>query len=339
MCVINEVSLFGQIIYSITIGYSRITRHERVSSIDMEGAAAMPTETATTAEPAFTVDNIHISDADLPPFTDMPFEDIEELHLDHPGASDEEYRKRRDHIASLSKKFRETGVITDVEYTEKEQGIWRHVAERLQELHQKHASPFYLKAKRDLGISTDRIPQLSEMNRRLNELTNFRLAPVEGLVDTRAFLSWLSWRTMLSTQYIRHHSRPEYTPEPDIVHEAIGHIPMFTNPNFADYSQFIGHGARVANDEQLEALGRLYWFTVEFGMVEHEGDVKAYGAGLLSSFGELEHAFSDKVERRPFDLEEVIATPFEYSEMQTLLYVIPSYAELKEVTRRYITSF
>ena len=299
----------------------------------------MQTETATTAEPAFSVENIHISDADLPTFTDMPFEDIEELHLDHPGASDAAYRERRDYIASLSKKFRETGVITDVDYTEEEQGIWRHVAARLEELHEKHASAFYLKAKRDLGISNDRIPQLSEMNRRLKELTNFRLAPIEGLVDTRAFLSWLSWRTMLSTQYIRHHSRPEYTPEPDIVHEAIGHIPMFTNPNFADYSQFIGHGARVASDQQIDELGRLYWFTVEFGLVEEGGEVKAYGAGLLSSFGELEHAFSDEVERRPFDLEQVINHEFTYSDMQPVLYVIPSYAELKEATREYISRF
>ena len=299
----------------------------------------MLTETTSPSETAFSVENIHVSDADLPAFTDMPFEDIEELQLDHPGASDHEYRTRRDYIASLSKKFRETGVITDVEYNEQEQGIWKHVAAKLEELHQKHASPFYLKAKRDLGISNDRIPQLSEMNRKLKELTNFRLAPIEGLVDTRAFLSWLSWRTMLSTQYIRHHSRPEYTPEPDIVHEAIGHIPMFTNPNFADYSQFIGHGARIATDEQIEELGRLYWFTVEFGLVEHEGDIKAYGAGLLSSFGELEHAFSDEVERRPFDLEEVINTSYDYSEMQRLLFVIPSYAELKEVTRDYISRF
>lgn len=300
----------------------------------------MPTETATTtSDPAFSVENIHVSDSDLPAFTDMPFEDIEELHLDHPGANDQEYRKRRDYIASLSKKFRETGVITDVEYNEDEQGIWRHVAAKLEELHEKHASPFYLRAKRDLGISNDRIPQLSEMNRRLKELTNFRLAPIEGLVNTRSFLSWLSWRTMLSTQYIRHHSRPEYTPEPDIVHEAIGHIPMFTNPNFADYSQFIGHGARIATDQQIEELGRLYWFTVEFGLVEHEGEVKAYGAGLLSSFGELEHAFSDEVERRPFDLERVINTPYDYSDMQKVLYVIPSYAELKEVTRNYIATF
>lgn len=308
----------------------------------MKGAAVtMLTDTASSAstEADFAIENFRVADEDLPEFKDMKFENINELHLDHPGANDPAYRERRNYIADLAKGFRETGVITDVDYTDEEQAIWQHVATRLAELHEKHASPFYLKAKRDLGITTKRIPQLTEMNKRLKELTGFRLAPIEGLVETRGFLSWLSYRTMLSTQYIRHHSRPEYTPEPDIVHEAIGHIPMFTNPNFADYSQFIGHGARIANDDQLEALGRLYWFTVEFGLVEHEGDTKAYGAGLLSSFGELEHAFGDKVERRPFDLEQVINTPYDYSDMQPVLYVIPSYAELKEVTRKYIESF
>lgn len=292
-----------------------------------------------TTDNGFTVENYEVRDEDLPAFTDMQFEDINELHLDHPGANDVEYRRRRDYIASLAKRFRETGVVTDVDYTDEEQGVWRYVAGELEELHAQKASSFYLQAKRDLGISNERIPQLTEMNRRLKELSNFRLAPIEGLVETRGFLSWLSYRTMLSTQYIRHHSRPEYTPEPDIVHESIGHIPMFTNRNFADFSQFIGHGARIASDKQLEELGRLYWFTVEFGMIKEDGELKAYGAGLLSSFGELEHAFSDKVERRPFDLEQVINTDYDYSEMQKILYVISSYAELKDVTRKYIESF
>lgn len=299
----------------------------------------MLTETVSTAEPAFQIADFKNSDQNPPEFRDMKFEEINQLDLDHPGASDEDYRTRRDYIASLSKKFRETGVITDVEYEEAEQNIWRVVAARLEELQARRASSFYLEAKKKLGIGTERIPQLSEMNRRLKSLTNFRLAPIEGLVETRGFLSWLSYRTMLCTQYIRHASRPEYTPEPDIVHEAIGHIPNFTNPDFADFSQFIGHGARVATDEQLEELGRLYWFTVEFGLIREDGEVKAFGAGLLSSFGELENAFTDSVERRPFDLKEVVKTSYDYSEMQPLLYVIPSYAELKDVTRRYIESF
>lgn len=301
----------------------------------------MFTESASTAvdEPAFAVENFEVRDEDLPEFRDMKFEDINELHLDHPGANDPAYRARRDYIASLAKKFRETGVITDVDYNEDEQNIWRVVANRLEEIQARRASKFYLKAKRDLGISNERIPQLTEMNRRLKECSNFRLAPVEGLVETRAFLSWLSWRTMLSTQYIRHTSRPEYTPEPDIVHESIGHIPMFTNRSFADFSQYIGHGARIATDDQLEELGRLYWFTVEFGLIEEDDETKAYGAGLLSSYGELENAFTDNVERRPFDLNEVVKTTYDYSDMQPVLYVVPSYSYLKEVTRDYIASF
>lgn len=299
----------------------------------------MLTETVSNVETAFEISNYAVKDEDLPTFRDMKFENINELHLDHPGAKDEDYRTRRDYIAGLAKNFRETGIITDVDYNPREQRVWRYVAEELEELQQKYASPFYLRAKKDLGITTERIPQLTEMNRRLKELTGFRLAPIEGLVETRGFLSWLSYRVMLCTQYIRHHSHPAYTPEPDIVHEAIGHIPMFTNPNFADFSQFIGHGARIASDQQLEELGRLYWFTVEFGIVEHEGDIKAYGAGLLSSFGELEHAFSDQVDRRKFNLEEVINQDYSYSDMQKILYVIPSYAELKEQTRKYIESF
>jgi monomeric phenylalanine-4-hydroxylase len=300
----------------------------------------MSTETpSTVADPAFAIENYEVKDEDLPEFHDMEFEDIHELHLDHPGANDEDYLKRRKYIASLAKKFRETRVITDVPYTEEEQGVWRYVAEQLEEIQARRASKFYLEAKKNLGISNDHIPQLTEMNARLKELSGFRLAPIEGLVETRGFLSWLSYRVMLSTQYIRHHSKPGYTPEPDIVHESIGHIPMFTNRSFADFSQFIGHGAKIANDTQLKELGTLYWFTVEFGLIEEDGDLKAYGAGLLSSFEELEHAFSDEVERRDFDLERVINTEYDYSEMQPILYVIPSYEKLKEVTRKYIESF
>jgi monomeric phenylalanine-4-hydroxylase len=295
------------------------------------------TAAATSAEPDFTFDN---STAEkMPEFRDMKFENINQLHLDHPGASDEEYLERRNYIASLAKQFRETGVITDVDYDEREQNVWRHVSNKLEELQSRRASKLYLEAKKKLGISNERIPQLSELNKKLGALSGFRLAPIEGLVETRGFLSWLSYRTMLCTQYIRHHSRPEYTPEPDIVHESIGHIPMFANRDFADFSQFIGHGARVCTDQQLEELGRLYWFTVEFGLIEEDGEIRAFGAGLLSSFGELENAFTDNVERRLFDLERVINTPYDYSDMQPILYVIPSYAYLKDVTRKYIDTF
>jgi monomeric phenylalanine-4-hydroxylase len=272
---------------------------------------------------------------------DVGFEEISMLPIDHPGAQDAEYRLRRNLIADLARRYREDPdhIIPNVDYTAEETAIWRHVYDQLEEAQERRACSLYLESKQTLGISRDLIPQLRDLDRRLREVSNFRLAPIEGLVETRAFLSWLGKRTMLCTQYLRHHSRPDYTPEPDIVHEIIGHIPNFTNPDFADYSQFIGKGAVVANDEQLTQLGRLYWFTVEFGLVEEGNGIKAFGAGLLSSYSELEHAFSDKVDRREFDLREVIDTEYDYSDMQPVLFVIPSYSYLREVTRDFIESF
>ena len=273
--------------------------------------------------------------------SDVGFEEISMLPIDHPGAHDPEYRARRDFIARLAKQYREdpNHIILRVDYTEQETAIWRDVYDQLKEAQERRACSLYLNARRALGIGRLRIPQLDEMDEKLRRLTNFRLAPIEGLVETRAFLSWLGRRVMLCTQYIRHHSRPDYTPEPDIVHEAIGHIPNFTNPDFSDFSQFIGRGAVIADDEQLSQLGRLYWFTVEFGLVEEGDEIRAFGAGLLSSYSELEHAFGKQVERRQFDLEEVINTPYDYSDMQPRLFVIPSYGYLKEVTRKFIESF
>jgi phenylalanine-4-hydroxylase len=275
------------------------------------------------------------------PIQDVGFEEIELLPLDHPGARDPEYRLRRNHIADMARLYRRDPrrVIPLVEYTEEEESVWRHVCGQLSQTHPQRACALYLEAKRQLGISSQRIPQLRELSGKLARATDFRLAPIEGLVETRSFLSWLGTRTMLSTQYVRHHSRADYTPEPDIIHEALGHVPMFMIRDFADFSQFIGKGAMVADDAQLAQLGSLYWFTVEFGLIEEEGEVKAFGAGLLSSFGELEHAFSDAVERRRFDLEEVINRPYSYSEMQPTLFVIPSYVYLKELTRQFIESF
>lgn len=275
------------------------------------------------------------------PTSDVGYEEISMLPIDHPGAHDPEYRARRNYIAQLARQYRKDPqhVIPLVEYTEQEQAVWRHVCCQLEKVHARHACSLYLQAKRRLGINCLELPQLRDLNEKLERIANFHLAPIEGLVETRAFLSWLGKRTMLSTQYLRHYSRPDYTPEPDIVHEVIGHIPNFTNPDFADFSQFIGQGAVIANDEQLEQLGRLYWFTVEFGLVEEGSEIKAFGAGLLSSYSELEHAFGNEVERRKFDLEEVINTPYDYSDMQPILFVIPSYGYLKEVTRKFIEGF
>jgi phenylalanine-4-hydroxylase len=265
--------------------------------------------------------------------------DITLLDLDHPGANDAAYRVRRAEIAAVARRHRqEGGEMPDIAYTEEEHETWRTAVTRLNELHEKNASAAYLAAKRALRISPDRIPQLNELNDRLAAFGGFRLSPVEGFIDSRTFLSTHERDTMLCTQYIRHASRPEYTPEPDVIHELVGHAPTFIDSDFVAFTRRIGQAAAIADAAGLTALERLYWFTVEFGLIRENGKLKAFGAGLLSSFGEIEYCLAGEVERREFQLEEVLATPYEPTAMQPKLFIIPSFAALKEETARFLRS-
>lgn len=268
----------------------------------------------------------------LSPITDISF-----LSLDHPGANDPVYRARRNEIAKIARQYlADRSHVPMVAYTDEENQTWRTVTTKLLPLHRELASTEYLRAKDLLPISTEAIPQLAVLDRELKRFHGFSIGPVEGLIDARIFLGMLDQKLMLCTQYIRHASRPEYTPEPDVVHEVIGHVPMFTDKDFVDFSRMIGSAALKATPEELAAIERLYWFTIEFGLIQEGRELKAYGAGLLSSFGEIQHCFTDEVERKPFSVQEVIATPYDYSHMQDKLFIIPSFRELRLTAEKFL---
>ena len=250
-----------------------------------------------------------------------------ELEADHPGFNDPEYRRRRNEIAAVAVAQRPEETPARIAYTATERSTWRTVFEHLARLYPTHACREYNAVFGELGYRPGEIPQLADVSAFLGQRTGFRLRPVAGLVSARDFLAGLAGRVFCATQYIRHHSKPHYTPEPDVVHELLGHAPMLAIPEFAYLSQAIGRASLGASDEAIERLATLYWFTVEYGVVRQDGALRAYGAGLLSSFGELEHALAGGPEIRPFDPAEAALTPYPITTFQPLLWEVPSIGE------------
>src|SRR6266849_5538366 len=263
---------------------------------------------------------------------------IVQLDPDHPGFRDREYRKRRNQIAELAMNFQPGDQIPDAPYTAEEHQVWRAIWTALEPAHQQHACAEYLASIRRLSFDPDRIPQLREVNEKVLAISGFRLEPVAGLVQPRVFLENLADGVFLCTQYIRHHSTPLYTPEPDVVHEIIGHGVTLASARLAELNRLFGKAVqRTTSADALEMLSRIYWFTIEFGVLREDGAVKAYGTGLLSSAGEM--AKMHQADLRRLELDEAAHLNYDPTHFQPVLFCADSFEMMYQTLREYLVNW
>jgi phenylalanine-4-hydroxylase len=270
--------------------------------------------------------------------------DATELELEpgHPGLGDEDYIRRRKELFALCRRHRMERLGPPlIQYTPEETRIWHEVTPKLDELHVKHASQVYLKAKRELVITRDEIPQLRHLSERLRRETDMHLVPAEGALPYRTFYEYIAERGFPVTQFIRHGSHPEFTPEPDMIHDCLGHVPPLMNRDYAELLTMIGKAvATTTKGDQVLALKRFSWFSIEFGLIEEQGDTKVFGAGILSSTGEIPYSLAaPEVTRKPFVTDVVVNTDYDPSRMQDHLFIAPSLPFLRRELESLVQRF
>lgn len=198
------------------------------------------------------------------------------------------------------------------------------------------AADEYLKALNLLELPANEIPRLMDVSQKLEAATGWRITRVEGLVPEKEFFECLSQKLFPCTDFIRRRGELEYTPSPDMFHDIFGHCPLITNPYFADFYEYFGKAALRANPEQLIKLQRIYWFSVEFGLIENPQGIRIYGSGILSSVGEVPNSLGNAVRRHAFDFSKVADQYYEIFHMQEDLFVIPSFEWLLESFKSYV---
>ena len=204
-------------------------------------------------------------------------------------------------------------------------------------LHERFAHSEYLVGKERLGLPADHVPQLAEVSERLVPLTGWTYVCAPGLVPLRDFYADLGARTFNSTQYLRHGSQPLYTPEPDIIHEVIGHANQLASPRLAAITEAAGQASlRLESDAAMQLVADVFWFSIEFGVMHEGGDLKAYGAGILSSFGEIQEF--GQMEIRELDLADMGTLNYDITAYQPVLFAARSMDHLEDVVGDFFTS-
>jgi phenylalanine-4-hydroxylase len=261
------------------------------------------------------------------------------VHLahDHPGANDPSYRARRGEIAAAALAWRSGEPAPRISYTDSEQAVWATVCRELSPKHERYAVAEYRQAVAALELPTDHVPGLDEVTERLRPHGAWRYTPAAGLVPLDVFYGSLADRTFHCTQYVRHPDVPLYTPEPDIIHEVIGHAHLLATPTFGELHRLAGVAARrLRAPEHLRFLSRVFWFSLEFGVLVEDGELRAYGAGILSSYGEIEEFRA--MEHRPLDIVEMGTADYDITAYQPVLYRAESVDELTDVVGGFFRS-
>ncbi|MCX5380996.1 phenylalanine 4-monooxygenase [Streptomyces sp. NBC_00091] len=252
-----------------------------------------------------------------------------ELPPDHPGFADRAYRRRRAAIAAAAEAHRPGRPAPHVSYTEEEEATWRTALTRLGDLHTHLAAPEFLDAARALDLPADRIPQLDEVSVRLTALTGFRLEPAPGLVPLRRFYGSLADSCFRATQYLRHTARPLYSPEPDVLHELVGHANALAHPRFAALYRLAGQAAaRMESGQGLDLVSKVFWFTLESGVLAAPDGPRAYGASILSSSGELGQFRGAEIRR--LDIDSVARAEYDITAYQSVLFQADSMDHLED---------
>lgn len=225
--------------------------------------------------------------------------------------------------------------ILTPEYPTVDHENWRFLFERQMSLLPGRAGDAFVTGVETLGMTPERIPSLASMSRNMQAATGWRIARIPGLVHEQDFFSLLARRLFPSTDYIRGSEELDYTPAPDCFHDMFGHMPMLTEPAFADFYESFGKAALNARGDDRTKLERLHWFTVEFGLIRQAEGTRIFGAGILSSKNEVAHALSNEVEVLPFDPDRVAEQDYDVWHLQPTLFVLESFAQLEDGFRSW----
>ena len=220
-------------------------------------------------------------------------------------------------------------------YTPEQQSVWAELVSRRTPHIEQWACDEYREGYEVIGLGAERIPDLNAIARRLEPRTGWATTPVTGFMPADAFFEMLAARRFPTTTWLRDRTSIDYTPEPDIFHDVFGHVPMHAHGVFGDFLQHYGAVcAKVQEKEILERLGRLFWYTVEFGLIRQNGKIKVYGSGVISSHGECENVINGGCKVRDFNLDEVLATPVKVDEIHKLLFAIESFDQIYQAMQQ-----